>query len=120
MQQAYYGVIGIAATVAIVLIFSSVHHTQTYWEKQSEGVILFKKGKNLENKFQFIITQYRNGLISKDECKNQLELLLTNVEEYISTIENEITFLNVSHIYKSAKQLELQINSELELLSSLV
>lgn len=119
MQQAYYGVIGMAITAAIVLIFSSIHHTQTYWEKQSEEAILFKTGKNFENKFQFIITQYRNGIISRDDCKNQLELLLTNVNEYISTIENEITFLNVSHIYKSAKQLDLQIRSELELLSSL-
>ena len=119
MQQVYYGSIILGISVSVIMVILLTYDVQTYLEKQHEEMILVKQGKHLKDSYTEIVQQYREGKISKDECTKQLEILYSKVGIHIIDVENEIKFLNVSHIYKSAKQLESKISSEIDLLSSI-
>ncbi len=119
MQQVYHGSIILGISVSVIMVILSTYDVQTYWEKQQEELLLVKQGKYLENSYITLIQQYREGKISKDECTKQLEILSNQVDIHIQDLEKEIKFLNVSHIYKSAKQLDSKISSEIDFLSAI-
>lgn len=112
-------IIVLSIVVSLSLILGIIYQPTSYWDKQKIINELQIKNHNIETKRIQLLSLYQKGQLTKEQTLIAMKDLLNKTKDHLKEIEEKVSFLNVSHNFKKANQLIIDIKNDIQYLETL-